>query len=76
MAVAKLVMVALGCWLRRRSCLWRSKCTGPALNGEFLFDDSYLPFLMPNVAEAPLRSLARSPAIADDQYWLNYQSRL
>src|SRR5688572_25803303 len=27
---------------------------GPALHGEFLFDDEYLPFLMPDVQNAPL----------------------
>ena len=47
---------------------------GPALNGEFLFDDSYLPFLTSQVAEAPLSGwLGVRPALMIS-YWLNYQS--
>ena len=39
---------------------------GPALHGEFLFDDSYLPFLIPGVADAPL-SAGLASAGSDDQ---------
>ena len=46
---------------------------GPALNGEFLFDDSYLPFLMPNVADAPLRYWLSVRPLLMISYWLNYQ---
>lgn len=46
---------------------------GPALNGEFLFDDSYLPFLIPTVADAPFRAwMGVRPALMIS-YWLNYQ---
>jgi protein O-mannosyl-transferase len=49
---------------------------GPALRGEFLFDDSYLPFLDPRVADAPLLSrawLGVRPFLMAT-YWLNYQT--
>ncbi len=47
---------------------------GPALNGEFLFDDSYLPFMTSQVAEGPLSGwLGVRPALMIS-YWLNYQS--
>jgi protein O-mannosyl-transferase len=45
----------------------------PALNGEFLFDDSYLPFLMPNVAEGPLRGWLGVRPLLMITYWLNYK---
>jgi protein O-mannosyl-transferase len=45
----------------------------PALNGEFLFDDSYLPFLMPNVAEGPLRGWLGVRPLLMLTYWLNYK---
>src|SRR3954454_21804912 len=47
---------------------------GPALNGEFLFDDSYLPFLMPEVQNAPLRSWLGVRPFLMFSYWLNYQN--
>ena len=46
---------------------------GPALNGEFLFDDSYLPFLMTGVADAPLAKWLTNRPILMISYWLNYQ---
>ena len=48
---------------------------GPSLNGEFLFDDSYLPFLMPGIADSPLGPgwLGTRPVLMLS-YWLNYQS--
>lgn len=45
----------------------------PALHGEFLFDDSYLPFLMPNVADAPLRHWLGVRPLLMVTYWVNYQ---
>src|SRR3954454_1922271 len=47
---------------------------GPALNGEFLFDDSYLPFLMPGVQNAPLQAWLGVRPFLMFSYWLNYQS--
>lgn len=46
----------------------------PALNGEFVFDDSYLPFLMPNVANAPLKYWLGVRPFLMISYWLNFQS--
>jgi tetratricopeptide (TPR) repeat protein len=47
---------------------------GPALHGEFLFDDSYLPFLMPDVQTAPLRAWLGVRPLLMLTYWVNYQS--
>jgi protein O-mannosyl-transferase len=47
---------------------------GPAIRGEFLFDDSYLPFLVPNIAEGPLRAWLGVRPFLMISYWLNYQS--
>lgn len=47
---------------------------GPALNGEFLFDDSYLPFLMTNVADAPMGVWLGVRPFLMFSYWLNYQT--
>lgn len=47
---------------------------GPALRGEFLFDDSYLPFLMPAIADAPLSSWLGNRPVLMITYWLNYQT--
>lgn len=46
----------------------------PALNGPFLFDDLYLPFLVPNFAASPLRSwvVGVRPTL-NVSYWLNYR---
>src|SRR3954447_4508380 len=46
---------------------------GPALKGEFLFDDSYLPFLT-NIADAPLKHWLGVRPFLMISYWLNYQS--
>lgn len=46
----------------------------PAIRAPFLFDDSYLPFLNPDYAEAPLRSwLGWIRPLLMFTYWLNYQ---
>lgn len=45
----------------------------PALNGEFLFDDDYLPFLLPEVQDAPLRSWLGVRPLLMFTYWLNYR---
>jgi tetratricopeptide (TPR) repeat protein len=47
---------------------------GPALNGEFLFDDHYLPFLMPELQSAPLRAWLGVRPLLMLTYWLNYQN--
>lgn len=46
----------------------------PALGGPFLFDDVYLPFLVPNFAEKPLRDwvVGVRPTL-QVTYWLNYR---
>ncbi|MBI3279109.1 MAG: hypothetical protein HYZ57_04630 [Acidobacteria bacterium] len=47
---------------------------GPALRGPFLFDDVYLPFLAPGVAEQPLRAwIAGVRPVLMASFWLNYQ---
>ena len=46
----------------------------PALNGEFLFDDDYLPFSMPGVQDAPIRVWMGVRPFLMISYWLNYQS--
>jgi tetratricopeptide (TPR) repeat protein len=44
---------------------------GPALNGEFLFDDNALPFSLPNAA-APLRAwIGQIRPVLMTTYWLN-----
>lgn len=46
----------------------------PAIRGPFLFDDRYLPFFLPDVAGAPLRSwLMGVRPLLMFTYWLNYQ---
>lgn len=47
---------------------------GPAIRGPFIFDDRYLPFLIPDFAQAPLRDWMRGvrPLLMLG-YWLNYQ---
>ncbi|MEJ7609225.1 MAG: hypothetical protein WKF37_23870 [Bryobacteraceae bacterium] len=47
---------------------------GPALKGEFIFDDSYLPFLVPTVADGPLRGWLGVRPLLMITYWFNYQS--
>lgn len=46
---------------------------GPALKGEFLFDDNYLPFLMPNVADAHWLNWLGVRPVLMGTYWVNYQ---
>ncbi|HYO84451.1 MAG TPA: hypothetical protein VES20_23820 [Bryobacteraceae bacterium] len=47
---------------------------GPALNGEFLFDDDYLPFQVPDMQNAPLRAWLGVRPVLMISYWLNYQN--
>ena len=46
----------------------------PALSGPFLFDDVYLPFMIPNFAQNPLRDWVQGvrPTL-QVTYWLNYR---
>jgi tetratricopeptide (TPR) repeat protein len=46
----------------------------PALSGPFLFDDVYLPFMIPNFAQNPLRDwvVGVRPTL-QVTYWLNYR---
>jgi Tfp pilus assembly protein PilF len=46
---------------------------GPALNGEFLFDDSYLPFLALD-ERAPLRAWLGVRPLLMLTYWFNYKT--
>jgi protein O-mannosyl-transferase len=45
----------------------------PALNGGFVFDDEYLPFLRPDLQEEPLRAWLGVRPTLMISYWLNYQ---
>ncbi|MBI2686574.1 MAG: tetratricopeptide repeat protein [Acidobacteria bacterium] len=46
----------------------------PALSGPFLFDDVYLPFMVPNFAQNPLRDwVAGVRPTLHVTYWLNYR---
>ena len=45
----------------------------PALNGEFLFDDEYLPFSKPELQTAPLRLWLGVRPFLMISYWLNYK---
>ncbi|MFN0105758.1 MAG: tetratricopeptide repeat protein [Bryobacteraceae bacterium] len=46
----------------------------PALSGPFLFDDVYLPFMVPNFAQNPLRDwVAGVRPTLQVTYWLNYR---
>lgn len=46
----------------------------PALSGPFLFDDVYLPFMIPNFAQNPLRDwVAGVRPTLQVSYWLNYR---
>jgi tetratricopeptide (TPR) repeat protein len=47
---------------------------GPALRGEFLFDDSYLPFLRPEMQNAPLHGWLGVRPFLMFSFWLNYRS--
>jgi protein O-mannosyl-transferase len=55
------------------SLLFAFEVYGPALNGEFLFDDEYLPFLMPDVQQAPLRAWMGVRPFLMISYWFNFQ---
>jgi Tfp pilus assembly protein PilF/uncharacterized membrane protein len=46
----------------------------PALNGPFLLDDSYMPYMLPQLADAPLRIWVSGlrPLLAFS-FWLNFQ---
>lgn len=47
---------------------------GPAIHGPFLFDDRYLPFLVPGFAEAPLTAwIAGVRPLLMFTFWLNFQ---
>jgi len=48
---------------------------GPALNGAFVLDDRYLPFMDPAIAQASIKGwvLGLRPLLSFS-YWLNYQS--
>jgi tetratricopeptide (TPR) repeat protein len=46
----------------------------PALNGPFVFDDVYLPFMNPNYFDQPLSQWANVRPLLMFSYWLNYQS--
>jgi tetratricopeptide (TPR) repeat protein len=45
----------------------------PALNGEFVFDDEYLPFLRLDAQNAPLRAWLGIRPLLMVSYWVNYQ---
>jgi tetratricopeptide (TPR) repeat protein len=47
---------------------------GPALRGDFLFDDTYLPFFNPEIAKAPLRQWLGVRPFLMLSYWINYQT--
>jgi protein O-mannosyl-transferase len=48
---------------------------GPALNGAFVLDDRYLPFMDPNAAQITLRTwIAGVRPLLYFSYWLNFQS--
>jgi protein O-mannosyl-transferase len=48
---------------------------GPSLNGAFVLDDRYLPFMDPGIARAPFQSwIAGLRPLLSFSYWLNFQS--
>ena len=48
---------------------------GPALNGEFVLDDRYLPFTDPNAAQFTLWNwISGLRPLLNFSYWLNFQS--
>ncbi len=55
--------------------LWAAfEAYGPALRGSFLFDDLYLPFTRPGLAEAGLRHwLGQIRPVLMLSYWINYR---
>ena len=47
----------------------------PALNGPFLFDDTHLPYMLPNFWVLPLRDWIRGPRpLLMFSYWLNFKA--
>jgi len=62
-----LLAAAAGFWLL-------VEAYGPALRGPFLFDDLYLPFTRPGLADAPLRSwLGSVRPMLMLSYWVSYR---
>ena len=48
---------------------------GPALNGPFLLDDTYLPYVQPAFANAPVSAwIAGTRPLLMFSYWLNFQA--
>jgi Tfp pilus assembly protein PilF len=48
---------------------------GPALNGAFVLDDRYLPFMDPGIAQASIKGwIFGLRPLLSFSYWLNYQS--
>ena len=47
---------------------------GPALNGPFVYDDVYLPFMNPEYLNKPLTFWANVRPLLMASFWLNYQS--
>ena len=47
---------------------------GPALNGPFVYDDVYLPFMNPYYLDKPLKVWANVRPLLMASYWMNYQS--
>ena len=47
---------------------------GPALNGPFVYDDRYLPFMDPATSEAPLRHWLTYRPLLMFTYWANYRA--
>ncbi|HET8548879.1 MAG TPA: hypothetical protein VFL57_12775, partial [Bryobacteraceae bacterium] len=46
----------------------------PALNGPFVFDDRYLPFMQPDTANAPFRAWIGFRPLLMFTYWVNYKT--
>ena len=47
---------------------------GPALYGPFLLDDTYLPYMLPNFAHAPLRAwVSGVRPLTNFTFWINYR---
>ena len=47
---------------------------GPALNGPFVYDDVYLPFMNPYYLDKSLKVWANVRPLLMASYWMNYQS--
>lgn len=46
---------------------------GPSLNGPFVFDDRYLPFMTPSLAKLPLKAWMGVRPLLNFSYWITYQ---